>query len=622
MRLHQPIVAAGSEASPNDSSARDTPRTYISLRRRLFWIALAALVVALLVLTPPLINANRYHRQIADTMSASLGRAVHLDNVSLHLLPVPGFTLQNLVVSEDPAFGSEPTIRANTVEATLRISSLWRRPVEFSSIRFIEPSVNLVRNGQGRWNLADVLLRTSYVNTAPTDQRRHGPAPRFPYIEATGGRVNIKFVDQKLPFSLTDADFALWLPSPQRWRVRLTGHPARTDVSITDPGTVRLEGDLRRGAAQGVVPIALHASWHDAPLGEASRMLTGDDMGWRGTLNLDTVLAGSLGEARMDAKLTLGGLRRADFVPSQALDLQVTCATRTAVALATLSDLACNLPVGAPEPLTLRAASLDLQHPAGTAATLIGSAIPLRRALLWASLFSSRIPTDLTPSGTFDIDLARAQVGAAPPAVRRKRTRVMGTEPVTSQLGTAAWTGQIRLNLPASTRTPGDVTAKAPADPVAAGNVLAWSVHLASTQPGGDAPWMVLPPTPVRLGTDGAVTVDSAILSTGYRVGVKGSLSPATLLTPARYLPQLGDGLNSVLPQPVEAMQPMRVDFNCSRTWTATQVCTGPRSGVPSKAVPSSLPALAPQTPQPSLLNPRSQSPYDHSPQIRPSAPR
>ena len=69
-------------------------------KRRRWWVwACVVAVVLLLLLTPPLLNVNRLKRRIATSISASLGRPVQLDNVSLHLLPVPGFTLQNFVVS-------------------------------------------------------------------------------------------------------------------------------------------------------------------------------------------------------------------------------------------------------------------------------------------------------------------------------------------------------------------------------------------------------------------------------------------------------------------------------------------------------------------------------------------
>ena len=140
--------------------------------RRLLYVALAALVVLLLVLLPPLVSVNRYQKRIASSISASLGRPVHLDKVSLNLLPLPGFTLENFVVDEDPAFGYEPVIRANSVRATLRLSSLWSRRVEFSTISFTEPSVNLVHLSNGKWNLESILLHAAHIDAAPTAQKK------------------------------------------------------------------------------------------------------------------------------------------------------------------------------------------------------------------------------------------------------------------------------------------------------------------------------------------------------------------------------------------------------------------------------------------------------------------
>src|SRR3984885_9289475 len=100
--------------------------------RRLLYLALAALLLLLLVLLPPLIRVNRFQRRIATSIGDSLGRPVHLDKVTLNLLPLPGFTLENFVVSEDPAFGTEPIIRSSSVRVTLRSSSPWRGRIELS----------------------------------------------------------------------------------------------------------------------------------------------------------------------------------------------------------------------------------------------------------------------------------------------------------------------------------------------------------------------------------------------------------------------------------------------------------------------------------------------------------
>ena len=71
-----------------DSGEQITARS--GRRRQSAMMALAlVLVLLLLVITPPLLNVSRYQRRIVTSMSESLGRPVHLDNVTLHLLPMP-----------------------------------------------------------------------------------------------------------------------------------------------------------------------------------------------------------------------------------------------------------------------------------------------------------------------------------------------------------------------------------------------------------------------------------------------------------------------------------------------------------------------------------------------------
>ncbi len=583
-------------------------------RRHLRWWLVAGIGVALLALLPPLLNANRYQRQIARSMSLSLGRPVHLDNVSLHLLPVPGLTLSNFVVSEDPAFGAEPTIRANTVEASLRLSSLWRGRVEVSTVRFVEPSVNLVRNTAGRWNLADVLLHAAHVNTAPTAQRRAGPAPRFPYIEATGGRVNVKLGEEKLPFSLTAADFALWQPSPHQWRVRLRGQPDRTDANTTDPGSLSIEGDLLQATVAEDVRVDLHATWHDAPLGEATLLVAGSDMGWRGHLNLDAQLTGTLAAGQISSKLTLDGLRRAEFAPAHPLDLQLTCSAGLFIQTVLLKQLACSLPDSAPEPMTLTSPELNLQHPEQTEATLTATAIPNHWALLWAGLFSPRVLTDSSPPGTLDLQFTRSgdRPAAGPPA-----SKVHGKRPIAGNGPAAphsAWSGSITESLPALPEGEAGTTTAVARTPtvlilrsafnealpeVSSGSKVSpgsKSEAVPVTNPSGRLLFRL---DPTAIHTDGAssLRVEGWVSTVGYSFNVAGTADRAVLTAPAHFLPQLGEDLDPVLP-PTAVSPPAsggraaaKVDFACNAAWGTAQVCTdaaGPEKGRTGSASPAS----------------------------------
>jgi AsmA protein len=555
-------------------TAPTPPPTPATLRRRR-WLFFGFILFAFLVLllTPPLISVSRLQRRIASSMSASLGRPVHLDRATLHLLPVPGFTLQNLVVSEDPAFGAEPVIRANKVEITLRLSSLWRRQVELSSVHFevddngSGPSLNLVRNQAGQWNLQSLLMHAAQVQTAPTAQTKPGPAPRFPYVEATGGRINLKLADEKTPFSLTDADFALWLPEPDEWRLRLVGKPARTDRNVPDTGSFRLEGSLHRAPHMADVPVDLHATWRNVPLGEASTLVLGHDAGWRGSLALEAALAGPLGAARLTTSAHLNDLRRADFIPLLELHLDTDCNATLDTPNAVLHDPTCSLdtPAATGSDVTGRIVAIaDQIAPLRRSATglrLGMTNVPNTWLLDWARLFSQRIPPAAHPGGvtagsiTWTQNPASANLASPDLASRLSASRLSAPAHLASP-PLASWLGEFHTELQG--RLPWDTpTSDFLSHPV--------SVTVAGTA-ATLQPLSLMPPGRP------ALLLSANVTPQGYILHLSGTAAAADLDAIRTAMPPFGDGLDPLTPH--LPLKPQKLTLTCTRPWTAAPTCT------------------------------------------------
>lgn len=305
---------------------------------------LAASVVALLlalVVVPPLIGISRYKIRIAQLVSATLGRPVRLSGVELRLLPRPAFLLTDLTVEEDPAYGFEPVLHADTVVADIRFASLWRGRLQISRISVDNASLNLVRAGDGRWNI-DSLFRNAAAGS------RQGRAVPHPYLEATNSRINIKNGLEKLPFSLLDADAALWQESDGGWRVRLEGQPARTDVSLdlADTGIARLDATLRPAPQFSQMPLHLDAQWRNAQFGQLSRLLLGSDEGWRGDLSGELRLDGTAASAHVQASLRAFGVHREEFAPVAPLDFDASCTFVLHYDSRSVDGVDCNSPVG------------------------------------------------------------------------------------------------------------------------------------------------------------------------------------------------------------------------------------------------------------------------------------
>jgi hypothetical protein len=314
--------------------------------RSKLWIAalLLAILVSIIVI-PPLVSVNRYKSRIAQAMSNSLGRPARISAVELRLLPRPEFVITDLTVNEDPSYGAEPVLHANTVTAAIRLASLWRGRLEISRISVDEASLNLVRTIEGRWNL-DTLFRTAAQSHA--DGAKAGRPVPLPYLEATNSRINIKQGNEKLPYSLVGADLSFWEEEPGDWRVRLKAQPVRTDVSLDqgDTGIVQLEARMRRAAELRLMPMHVELEWREAQMGQLSRLLIGSDAGWRGGLTAEMKLDGTPDSANVATRLRATGVHRQEFAPAAPLDFDANCTFAYHYSARTIEKLACDSPLG------------------------------------------------------------------------------------------------------------------------------------------------------------------------------------------------------------------------------------------------------------------------------------
>lgn len=520
----------GSAQFEDDDELPDLTR----LRSRLVWILSGILVIVVLVFIPPLISVSRFQRRITANLSAALGRPVHLDHVSLTLFPLPGFTLDNFVVDEDPAFGYEPILRANEVRATVRISSLWSHHVEFSRISLSDPtSLNLVRLPDGRWNFEAVLLKASRIEAAPTAQAFAGPTPRFPYIEATGARINLKLGAEKTPFALTDSEFALWLPGPRQWRFRLDAHPSRTDVQGSDSGLWRIQGTLGDSATRaevlGEVPIDVHGSWENAPLSGVGRLMLGRDPGLRGDITLELHAVGSIAHSAITAALELSRLRRADFVPPQLAQFQADCQALADNQFHSFTQIECHSPE--PAVVIVTGAVPDVGRPDTAFAQATLPALPGSVLSGWLESVMSNPPA-LSGPGLLSGTVAWHAPGEPPISGKLE----LSGESV--ELKTASGPKLLPLGnlvLQSEPTTPNSTVSKK-GGPKSVPSVPSTGFDLV--------------PVELTLAGRQQVTVQGHFDRSGYALHLSGSAALDHVFALAAALPQLGDGLRACVEPP------------------------------------------------------------------------
>ena len=371
-------------------------------------------VIVLGIVLPPLVSVRHFRDRITGSISQALNRQVSVEKVHLRLLPQPGFDLNKFVVYDQPSFSAEPMLRADEVTATLRLSSLWRGRLEIASLSLKQPSLNLVRDDRGLWNIEALLQRASSIPSAPTANTRPETRPRFPYIEADTGRINFKFGPEKKVYALTDADFALWLSSEDEWSMRLEARPVRTDLNIADSGTLKLDGSFRRASTLGGTPMHFSLHWEHAQLGQLTKLVSGRDRGWRGAVKLDGAFVGTPANLAITADASIQDFRRYDIVANGALRLVARCSARYIAASEVFSQIACTGP-SSDGLITARGTATGFPRVREYDLAFEAVRLPMQSVIAFARHAKQGLPDDLAADGTFRATLAvRKTDGAAP----------------------------------------------------------------------------------------------------------------------------------------------------------------------------------------------------------------
>jgi len=373
-------------------------------------VATAGVILLVLFWLRP--GASRLKARIAGSIGAALGRPVEISSVHIRLLPQPGFDLENLIVREAPAFGAEPMLRAPEVTAVVRLTSLVRGRIEIARLDLTEPSLNLVRGSDGRWNLENLLERTARSPLAPTAKSKSEPRPGFPYIQASSGRINFKIGQEKKPYALTDADFALWQESENTWGVRLKAQPLRTDLSLSDTGLLRMDGNWQRAGSLRETPVRLDLEWDRAQLGQLTKLASGDDKGWRGSVRLDVTLAGTPAALRVVGDASIQDFHRYDIASGEPRQLAAHCDARYSSVERMLHEVFCSAPVGSGSISLHGDAGLPASHEAALALDV--ERVPVSALAELARRAKKDLPDDLVATGIVQGIFAVREDGSSP----------------------------------------------------------------------------------------------------------------------------------------------------------------------------------------------------------------
>jgi uncharacterized protein involved in outer membrane biogenesis len=493
------------------------------LRSKRGLAVIAALLLVMFLWRP---GVYRLRNRISSSIGNALGRRVTINNVQLRILPRPGFDLEGLVIYDDPAFSPEPMIRADEVSAAIRLRSLLRGRLEIANLSATEPSVNLVRNDQGLWNLASLLARNAQIPAAPTAKPAFERRPAFPYLEATGARVNFKIGQTKKSYALTDADVALWQDSDNSWGARLKAEPVRTDFNLTDTGLLQINASWQRAPSPLTTPIQIAVQWKNGQLGQITKLLNGKDRGWRGGLTFTAKLSGTPEALQIQSQASIDNFHRYDITDPASLRLAANCSGEYNSPTGTLANLLCESPVSDG---TLRLhGTLRLVAAPDYDLTVQAERVPVETLVLLLRQAKKQIPPDLTATGLLNAAF-HFENSAATSEEKLYRRSLPQTHPQWTGTGSAT---NVRL----SSNTGKDDVAIGPIPLTLISGTAPISTKSASPTPShalAQLPKSELEPSsphlrigPVTLAINGALPVNAGgwVSSTGYRFFLRGDL--------------------------------------------------------------------------------------------------
>jgi hypothetical protein len=360
-------------------------------RRRRRWILALVLLIGAAAAAVPYLGAQGFAASIQRELERVLGRKVELHGEAhFQLLPWPGFSVADVVIHEDPSFGVEQFAYVPSLEVGVGLDSLWRRRMEFASLRLVAPSINLMKAGDGRWNVQSLVERA-----------RGSDALRgLPVIEVSEGRLNFKSGDLKSAYHLAEADVVLEAVETERISLRFAGIPARTDRGTHGFGRVSGRGSVRLADASGPGRLDLSVALERTAAAEILTLLQGRGIGLGGFVRSQARLSGPLTKIEISGRLELDDFERwswllpgdagwgldyrGAFEPEhQTLEIETRAPEKTA----------------APLPLSVRLRATRLLTDTRWAALVTARAVPLSSLRSLAEETGSDLPVGLPLEG-------------------------------------------------------------------------------------------------------------------------------------------------------------------------------------------------------------------------------
>ncbi|MHB1936144.1 MAG: AsmA family protein [Acidobacteriaceae bacterium] len=265
-------------------------------------IALGVLILILLGL-PLFVNANTFRPQIEIMASQSLGRKVHIGNLSFSIFS-GSLTADNLSVADDPRFSQSPFVTASSLKIGVKIwPLLTSKQLEITGITIDKPVVHLISNSANQWNYS-TLATTE--NSAPNQPRAQGTNNlSIAKLAVTHGEATVAQAGGTAPsvynnVRMETTDFSL-----------ASAFPVTLSMDLPGGGTMKLSGTVGPINSTDATLTPLEADVRVDSFDITKSGFVGPASGISGLVDLTNHLSASNAKAHLKGVATISKLKLA-----------------------------------------------------------------------------------------------------------------------------------------------------------------------------------------------------------------------------------------------------------------------------------------------------------------------
>ncbi|HUC42154.1 MAG TPA: AsmA family protein [Candidatus Micrarchaeaceae archaeon] len=143
------------------------------MKKALIGVGVVIVLILIVIIALPLFfNANQFKPKLESNLTSALGRQVQIGNLSLSIIS-GGVTVDNVSVSDDPAFSKSPFLQAKQLTIGVELLPLiFSKKIEVRSFTIDSPEVTLLKTASGKWNYSSFgsgIAKTAQITPEITD---------------------------------------------------------------------------------------------------------------------------------------------------------------------------------------------------------------------------------------------------------------------------------------------------------------------------------------------------------------------------------------------------------------------------------------------------------------------